>query len=145
MTRFALMAQGAEILFVWRTAGASSSLVDSILGKLLHYSKIIARPEVQAVRREILSIPLGNVVRPALVAQAHRISLTQVVEILNAAVARGSFVPLFRVNTDALLIEFANSWKRSVGDLPSTVTDEHGSIINLSIPNNIEVAFERVR
>jgi hypothetical protein len=49
------------------------------------------------------------------------------------------------VNTDALLSEFANSWKRNVAELPATVTDEHGSVINLSLPANIEVAFERVR
>ena len=29
--------------------------------------------------------------------------------------------------------------------IPATVTDEHGSVINLSLPANIEVAFERVR
>jgi hypothetical protein len=145
VTRFALMAHGAEILFIWRTAGASSSLVDSILGKLLHYSKISAQPKVQAVRQEILSTPIGRVVQPAVVAQTHRMPIIQVVEILNAAVARGNFVPLFRVNTDALLSEFANSWKRNVAELPATVTDEHGSVINLSLPANIEVAFERVR
>ena len=145
VTRFALMTHGAEILFIWRTAGASSSLVDSILGKLLHYSKIIARPEVQAVRQEILSTTLGSVVRPALVAQAHKMPIIQVVEILNAAVARGSFVPRFRVNTDALLNEFANTWKSSIAELPTRVTDEHNSVIDLSIPTNIEVAFERVR
>jgi hypothetical protein len=71
--------------------------------------------------------------------------IIQVVEILNAAVARGSFVPRFRVNTDALLNEFANTWKSSIAELPTRVTDEHNSVIDLSIPTNIEVAFERVR
>jgi hypothetical protein len=66
-------------------------------------------------------------------------------EILNLAVARRDFEPRFRVNTDALLIDFANKWRSSLAEFPSTVTDENGAMLDLSLPANIEVAFQRVK
>jgi hypothetical protein len=145
ITRIALMAHGAELLFVWRSAGASSALVDSVLRKLVRYSQLIARPAIQALRGSLLSSPLGDVVRPAVVAQTHGISTAEVAEILNRAVAQGDFIPMFRVNTDALLHEIPNTWRHNVAELPAQVTDDNGAIIDLTIPANIEVGFRRVK
>jgi hypothetical protein len=145
VTRVALMEHSAEFLFIWRSAGASSSVVDSVLRKLVDYSRIVARPAVQALRRSLLSTPIGNTVQPAVVAQTNGVRPEEVAEILNGAVARGTFIPVFRVNTDALLIDFANPWRRNVAELPEVVTDEHGTTIDLKTPANIEVAFQRVK
>jgi hypothetical protein len=80
-----------------------------------------------------------------MVAQEHGISRQEVVELLNNAVVKGDFQPRFCVNTDALLVNFANSWRTSLAEFPHTATDENGNIFDLTNPSNIEVAFERVK
>jgi hypothetical protein len=52
---------------------------------------------------------------------------------------------VFRVNTDALLNEVQNIWRKNVAELPQQVTDEHGTSLDLTNPANIEVAFQRVK
>ena len=80
-----------------------------------------------------------------MVAQQHGISRSDVVEILNLAVAKGDFEPRFRVNTDSLLVDFANTWRKSLVEFPRTVTDENANTLDLTLPSNIEVAFQRVK
>jgi hypothetical protein len=80
-----------------------------------------------------------------MVAQQRGISQGEVMEILNVAVARRDFEPRFRVNTDMLLLDFANTWRESLAEFPPKVTDEHGQILDLTVPSNIEVAFQRVK
>ncbi|HWA95679.1 MAG TPA: hypothetical protein VG844_13840 [Terracidiphilus sp.] len=145
LTRVALLSHGAEILFVWRSAGASSSVVDSVLRKLVKYADFVSSPSVGDVRRKILSVSIGEILRPALVAQENGCSTSQVMKIVNNWVIKGIFVPQFRVNTDSLLQESENSWRNKIDDLPRVVTDEHGVEIDLTIPANIEVAFRRVK
>jgi len=109
------------------------------------YDRLVTKPGVSAIRKEMLASPLDQVVRPAMVAQQYGLPRADVVEILNAAVAKGNFEPRFRVNTDNLLIDFANTWRRTLGELPHSVSDEEGNLIDLTLPSNIEVAFQRVK
>jgi hypothetical protein len=145
LTRIALIYDGPEFLFIWRDSGPSSSVVDSVLQKVAAYERVLAKPAVNAIRKDVLASPVDQVVRPAMVAQQRGVSRSDVMEILNLAVARRDFEPRFRVNTDALLIDFANKWRSSLAEFPSTVTDENGAMLDLSLPANIEVAFQRVK
>jgi hypothetical protein len=145
LTRVALLQDGPEFLFIWRDSGPSSSVVDSVLYKVAAYEKLLARPTVNAVRKDLLACPFDLVVRPAMVAQQRGITRGEVMEILNLAVARKDFEPRFRVNTDALLPDFANIWRSSLAEFPIIVTDENGETLDLTSPANIEVAFQRVK
>lgn len=145
LTRVALLNDGPEFLFVWRDSGPSSATVDSVLSKVTSYERLFAKPSINAIRKELLAAPIGRVIRPAMVAQEHGISRQEVVELLNNAVVKGDFQPRFCVNTDALLVNFANSWRTSLAEFPHTATDENGNIFDLTNPSNIEVAFERVK
>lgn len=145
LTRVALLQDGPEFLFIWRDSGPSSTVVDSVLQKVTSYERLLAKPGSNAIRREVLASPLDQVVRPAMVAQQHGISRSDVVEILNLAVAKGDFEPRFRVNTDSLLVDFANPWRKSLVEFPQTVTDENANTLDLTLPSNIEVAFQRVK
>ena len=145
LTRLALLQEAPEFLFIWRDSGPSSTAVDSVLRKMTSYDRLVTKPGVSAIRKEMLASPLDQVVRPAMVAQQYGLPRADVVEILNAAVAKGNFEPRFRVNTDNLLIDFANTWRRTLGELPHSVSDEEGNLIDLTLPSNIEVAFQRVK
>lgn len=145
LTRVALLEEGPEFLFIWRDSGPSSTIVDSVLRKVVSYDRLLTKPGLNATRRDLLASPLDHVVRPAMVAQQHGISRREVVEILDIAIAKGDFEPRFRVNTDAILVDFANKWRTSPTEFPRTVTDENGNIIDLTLPSNIEVAFQRVK
>lgn len=145
LTRVALLQDGPEFLFIWRDSGPSSAVVDSVLRKMTSYEKLLAKPGVSAIRKDVLASPLDEVLRPAMVAQQRGISQGEVMEILNVAVARRDFEPRFRVNTDMLLLDFANTWRESLAEFPPKVTDEHGQILDLTVPSNIEVAFQRVK
>ena len=145
LTRVALLQDGPEFLFVWRDSGPSSTVVDSVLRKVTCYERLLAKPGISATRKDVLTSPLDQVVRPAMIAQHHGISRGDVVEILNLAVAKGDFEPRFRVNSDSLLVDFANTWRKSLGEFPRTVTDEEGNTLDLTLPSNIEVAFQRVK
>ncbi|MBS1851775.1 MAG: hypothetical protein JST79_12740 [Acidobacteria bacterium] len=100
LTRVALLQDGPEFLFIWRDSGPSSTVVDSVLQKLISYEKLVAKPGANAMRKEILASPLDQIARPALLAQRYGVSRGEVVEILNLAVSRGDFEPRFRVNTE---------------------------------------------
>jgi hypothetical protein len=50
---------------------------------------------------------------------------------------------LFRVKTDAELVEFSNDWRKELSEFPRSVTDDKGDVIDLTENANIEVAFER--
>jgi hypothetical protein len=145
LTRVALLHDGPEFLFIWRDSGPSSIAVDSVLQKVTSYERLVTKPGASATRREIFASPLDEVIRPAIVAQKNRISRDEAVEILNLAVSKGDFEPRFRVNTDALLVDFANTWRTSPLQFPRKVSDEDGNIIDLTLRSNIEVAFQRVR
>lgn len=145
LTRVALLQDGPELLFVWRESGPLSTAVDSVLQKLTSYERIVGRPTVNSVRRSVLATKFDEVVQPAAIAQEHSISRSDALEILNLAVAKGKFEPRFRVNTDSLLLDFSNTWRRNLAEFPKTVTDENGLVIDLSSPSNIEVGFERVK
>jgi hypothetical protein len=145
VTRVALLADGPEFLFVWRGSGPSSTLVDSVLRKVVSYEKLFAKPSVQAARDEILATPRNSMVHPLVMAQKHGLSQAEIIDILGVAVAKGDFEPRFRVNTDALLPDYSNTWRRSTSEFPSIVADEQGNQIDLSVPSNIEVAFQRVK
>jgi len=145
LTRVALLQDGPEFLFIWRDSGPSSTVVDSVLQKITSYERLLAKPGINATRKDLLASSLDQVVRPAMVAQQHGISRSDVVEILNLAVAKGDFEPRFRVNTDSLLVDFANTWRKSLVEFPRTVTDENANTLDLTLPSNIEVAFQRVK
>jgi hypothetical protein len=145
VTRVALQADGPEFLFVWRGSGPSSTLVDSVLRKVASYEKLFAKPNVQDAREEIRTTPVNSMINPAAMAQKHRLSQSEIVDILGIAVSKGEFEPRFRVNTDSLLTDYPNIWRRSTSEFPSVVTDEEGNQIDLSIPANIEVVFQRVK
>jgi len=145
LTRLALLGDGPEFLFIWRDSGPSSSVVDSVLRKVVSYDRLLAKPGLNDARKSLLASPLDQVVRPAMAAQQHGVSRREVVEILDVAVAKEDFEPRFRVNTDAILVDFANTWRRSLAEFPPTVADENGNIIDLTLPSNIEVAFQRVK
>jgi hypothetical protein len=106
---------------------------------------LLKKPGVNVARKEVLASPLDRVVTPAMLAQQHGISQADVMEILSVALSKGDFEPRFRVNVDAVLLDFPNTWFKSPSDLPKNVTDEHGNTIDLATPSNIEVGFERVR
>ena len=145
LTRIALLGDGPEFLLIWRDSGPSSTIVDSVLRKVVSYDRYLAKPGLNDTRKELLASPLDQVVRPAMAAQQHGLSRREIVEILDVAVGKGDFEPRFRVNTDAILIDFANKWRGSPAEFPRTVTDENGNIIDLTLPSNIEVAFQRVK
>lgn len=145
LTRVALFQDGPEILFVWRGGGPSSTLVDSVLRKLVTYERLFAKPGLSSVRSELANASLNEMIRPAVIAQRCGVSQSEVVQILDIGMAKGDFEPRFRVNTTAILLNFSNVWYKSPTDLPREVTDEHGNTLDLTIPSNIEVAFQRVR
>jgi hypothetical protein len=145
LTRVALLHDGPEFLFIWRDSGPSSTVVDSVLTKVASYERLLKKPGVNVARKEVLASPLDRVVTPAMLAQQHGISQADVMEILSVALSKGDFEPRFRVNVDAVLLDFPNTWFKSPSDLPKNVTDEHGNTIDLATPSNIEVGFERVR
>jgi hypothetical protein len=145
LTRIALLQDGPEFLFIWRDSGPSSTVVDAVLRKVTSYERLLARPSINATRMDVLASPLDQVVRPAMIAQQHGISRGDVVEILNVAVEKGDFEPRFRVNSDNLLVDFANTWRKSLAEFPRSVTDENGNSLDLTLPSNIEVAFQRVK
>lgn len=145
LTRVALLQDAPEFLFIWRDTGPSSAAVDSVLRKLITYDRLVTKPGINTVRTDLLASPFDQVVRPAMVAQQHGVSRSDVLEVLNAAVSKGDFEPRFRVNTDVLLVDFANTWRKSLSEFPRTVSDERGNEIDLTLPSNIEVAFQRVK
>jgi len=145
LTRVALLQDAPEFLFIWRDSGPSSTAVDSILRKVISYERLVARPGINAIRVDLLASPFDQVLRPAMLAQRYGVSRSEVLEILNAAVSRGDFEPRFCVNTDTLLVDFANTWRKSLSEFPRTVSDEHGTVVDLTLPSNIEVAFQRVK
>ena len=145
LTRVALLQEAPEFLFIWRDTGPSSIAVDSVLRKVISYERLVARPGINAIRVELLATPFDQVLRPEMVAQHYGLSRSEVLEMLNAAVSKGEFEARFRVNTDALLVDFANTWRKSLSEFPRTVSDEHGTVVDLTLPSNIEVAFQRVR
>ena len=145
LTRIALLAGGPEFLFVWRESGPSSAVVDTVLQKVTSYERLVRRPDLKAARNAVLDTPLDQVVRPAIAAQQYGVSLKDVLHIVNEAVARGDFAPRFRVNTDNLIIEFENTWRVRPSDLPPKVVDETGSLLDLTLPTNIEVGFQRLK
>jgi hypothetical protein len=145
LTRVALLQDAPEFLFIWRDAGPSSTVVDSVLRKVISYDRLVTRPGINAIRAGLLASPLDEVLRPAMVAQQYGVPRSDVLEILNAAVSKGNFEPRFRVNTDNILTDFANIWRNNLSEFPKTANDEHGNIVDLTLPSNIEVAFQRVR
>jgi hypothetical protein len=145
LTRVALFHDAPEFLFIWRESGPSSSVVDSVLTKLTRYRNLIGKPGLDALRKELSESPLDYVMRVPLLAQHHGVSQGDVLQLLNAAVAKGEFQPRFRVNTDNTLIEFANIWRPSLLEFPPKVTDDNGNVFDLTVPSNIEVAFQRVK
>jgi hypothetical protein len=120
-------------------------VVDSVLTKLTRYGNLVGKPGLDALRKELAESPLDYVVRVPLIAQHHGVLQSDALQILNTGVAKGEFQPRFRVNTDNTLIEFANIWRPSLLDFPSTVTDDDGNVLDLKVPSNIEVAFQRVK
>jgi hypothetical protein len=145
LTRVALLQDGPEFLFIWRDSGPSSTVVDSVLQKVCTYERLLAKPIINAIRKDVLASPPDQVLRPAIVAQQRGVSRDEIMEILNLAVAKRDFEPRFRVNSEALLMDFANTWRRTLAELPPTVTDENGETLDLTLPSNIEVAFQRVK
>jgi hypothetical protein len=145
LTRVALLQDAPEFLFIWRDTGPSSAAVDSVLQKVIFYERLLAKPRVNAIRLDLLASPLDQVLRPALLAQHYGVSRIEVLEILNSAVKKGNFEPRFRVNTDALLVDFANTWRKSLSEFPRMVNDDRETVIDLTLPSNIEVAFQRVK
>jgi hypothetical protein len=145
LTRVALLQDAPEFLFIWRDTGPSSTAVDSVLRKVISYDRLVAKPGINEIRTNLLASPLDEVVRPAMVAQQHGVPRSDVLEILNVSVSKGDFEPRFRVNTDSLLADFANTWRKTLTEFPHKVTDEQGNSIDLTLPSNIEVAFQRVK
>ena len=145
LTRVALIERGPEFLFIWRDSGPSSTVVDTVLRKVASYEKLLARPDINRIRTQLFAMPRDQVLRPALAAQQHAVSRHEIMEIIGLALAKGDFEPRFRVNTDYTLIDFANIWRRDLTEFPSTVVDEKGRTLDLTVPSNIEVAFQRVR
>jgi hypothetical protein len=145
LTRVALFSAAPEFLFIWRESGPSSSVVDTVLNKLTRYGNLVGKPGLDALRKELAESPLDQVVRVPLIAQHHSISQSDALQILNAAVAKGEFQPRFRINTENTLMEFSNIWRASLRDFPPAVTDDNGNVLDLKVPANIEVAFQRVK
>ncbi|MGJ5814875.1 hypothetical protein [Paludibaculum fermentans] len=145
LTRVALFQGAPELLFIWREAGPSTSVVDAVLKKLTQYGNMTAGPDVDGLRKELAMTPIDGVVRVPLIAQHHGVSQTEALKVLTSAVTKGEYQPCFRVNTDHLLMEFANTWRTSLLDFPPIVTDEYGNAIDLRVPSNIEVAFQRAK
>jgi hypothetical protein len=145
VTRVALLQEAPEFLFIWREAGRSSYVVDAVLRKVAAYGKLVRVPGIATARSEVLRSPLDDVVRPTVVAQHYGITFTDAVQILSLAVAKGDFEPRFRANTDSLLLDFSNTWRKTLAEFPTSVVAENGEILDLTKPSNIEVAFQRVR
>ncbi len=145
VTRVGFTDEGPEIYFIWRGTGAASTLVDTVVRKIVSYHGLLAKPEAAKVRRAILSTGFGVVLKPSALSQEYGISSRAIVDILNEAVANGNFEPRFRVNTHALLQDVQNEWRSDPQGFPRTVMDEHNNKIDLTNPSNIEVGFERVK
>jgi hypothetical protein len=143
LTRVAFNDYAAELLFIWRETSADASRIEDVLSTLIEYQKFIDRNQLAQALEYVDQSTTGTKLRSSALAQQFNLSANEALDILYRGVQRGVLEMLFRVKTDAELVEFSNDWRKELSEFPRSVTDDKGDVIDLTENANIEVAFER--
>ena len=147
LTRLKFWDVGCEMLFTWHGERASYRAVDSILNLLLETQLRLAKVSASTPDAPLawLSALQGDeIVKPASFAEKFRLSATEARQELVYAVKAGMLSPVYRLNTNALIVDSLNSWTENPTDLRRSWATDDGAIVDGANPKNIEVAFRRI-
>jgi hypothetical protein len=143
LTRLSMRNSLPEVLFIWDEAERSLSLVDEILGKFARARRFIGSHGLADARKSIAAKPAEEIIRPSWLEQHFAISQDEALRLLLEACSLKLCVPVFRVRPDRVLQKLSG-WVSSISEIPSTVHDEDGALVDSRSPANIEVGFKRV-
>jgi hypothetical protein len=76
--------------------------------------------------------------------QQFSLSKDEVLALVRELIAEHAIEPRFRIQTDRLIVDYENTWKEELVQLPDIVTDEDGRRISALEPSSIEVGYVRV-
>jgi hypothetical protein len=85
-----------------------------------------------------------EIVKPASFAEKFGLSATEARQELVYAVKAGMLSPVYRLNTNVLIVDSLNSWTENPTDLRRSWATDDGGVVDGANPKNIEVAFRRV-
>jgi hypothetical protein len=143
-TRINLKDNTPDILIIWKMGGASSVSTDQILGRLWEGVRVAGQPQLLKAAEAIRSLPIGQIIQASTLVQRYSLKQADSAKLLLGALKTGVVQMRFRVRTELLLEQFDNVWRATLEDFPRQVANENGEIVDLSNPENIDVAYERV-
>lgn len=147
LTRLKFWDIGCEMLFTWHGERASYRAIDAILELLSETQERLTkreRNEHETTLAWLASLPGGEIVMPATVAENFSLPASTARQELVYAVKAGLLIPVFRLNTTQIVEGTLNNWVDDPGDLRRCWTLGDGSAFDGSKPSNLEVAFRRV-
>ncbi len=143
-TRVNLKDDQTDILFIWKSEGASSVLVDMVLRRIDEGVKISGTPRLNEARDAIKNMHKGDLIQASFLVQRYSLSPKKSRLVLLSTVNAGLLELRFRVQTDNVLVDFANNWRASLQEVPASVDLEDGTFHDTKDRKNIDIAYERI-
>lgn len=144
-TRINLREGSTDILFIWKTGGASSVYTERIIQRLWEGIQAAGQPQFLKASEALRVLPAGEVIRVSSLMQLYSLRQADSAKLLLNGLKSGLLEMRFRIRTDNVIENFDNIWRTTLEEFPRSVVDETGDVIDLSDPTNIDVAYERVR
>jgi hypothetical protein len=144
VTRINLREGSPDILFIWRSSGASSTTIEQVIGRIREALEVAGKPLLAEAAEAINALRTGQIIQSSWLAQQFSLRQSESAALLINSVRNGLLQMRFRIRSEHLLSDFDNGWSNQLDDLPKEVTDENGTVIDASDPENVEVAYERV-
>ena len=148
VTRVAFIEAGADFLFVWGNTDPSFRLVNQMIGLLYELSEGLATDGFSQVWSQLVELQNDAIVVPATFRSQFNAPASEVDNVLLEAVKLGLLVPVYRLKAeDDVLEELGQSdWTSNLAMLARVFdTTERGLVVDGTKPENIRVAFRRVR
>lgn len=147
ITRLRFWEVGCELLFVWLGERQSYEAVDEIVELLAGAHERIGPwigNQKNVPLQWIASLAQGTIVKPHQLAEALNLPPASARSELIYAVKAGLLLPVYRLNTNELIVELENGWTDRISDLRRLFITDAGQPIDGRDPSLVEVAFKRV-
>lgn len=142
VTRVAFWRIGAELLFIWNKSSHNYSKCMDIINSLINVSVdlVIDGPSMLKISEHFKP---GEIIFTEHVINIFGGSPTEIRDILISAAQVGLLLPIFKIKTNEVLLDYCNDWTPDLLFLRRTFITESNEEIDGSLPSNIEVAFKR--
>lgn len=144
VTRLQFWNIGTDMLFVWHGVPNSFRIVEEIVNLFRMTYQMLPSKDTASPLDWLSKMAPGTMVRPAELSAQFSISIEESRFSLVTSMKIGLLQPVYRLRTDALLIDNPNEWTSDPSELNREFEADGGDIIDGRDPRNIEVAFLRI-